>query len=310
MDAPLPYRSFSSWLKERYGGPVAKVPLVTGLGCPNRDGTIARDGCLFCDANQAGHGPSVVGGRDLAEQYRIQVERRRDRGRRAGYLAYLQAGSNTHGDAATLAALYAQARALPGLVGVSIATRPDLVSDAVLDLIERSFVGLDVWIELGVQSAHDATLAVIGRNHAFADVVGAVARVRARGFLACAHVVLGLPGEEDAEIRASAGRLRDLSLDGVKLHPLVVTRGSRLEAAWRAGPFPLIREERYVGWAVDFLERTDARVVVQRLVGAGRPEVHVAPAWPLEGARVRRRIVEEFARRGTRQGARAGAGSS
>ena len=304
MDAPLPYRSFSSWLNARHGGPVGKIALVAGLGCPNRDGAISRDGCLFCDANQAGHDPSVARGQGLAEQYRAQVRRRR---RGAGFLAYLQAGSNTHGDAATLAALYARVLELPDLVGVSIGTRPDLVPDGVLDLIARSFAGLDVWIELGVQSAHDATLAAIGRHHTFADVRDAFARVHERGFLTCAHVILGLPGEGQDEIRATADRLRELPLDGVKLHPLVVTRGSRLEETWRAEPFPLIGEDRYVAWAVDFLERTDPRVVVQRAVGAGRPEVHVAPEWPQDGARVRRRIVEEFARRGTRQGSRAGA---
>jgi radical SAM protein (TIGR01212 family) len=304
MDGP-PYLAFAPWLRERYGRPVSKLSLVSGLGCPNRDGTIADAGCLFCDEHEAGREPSTVAGRSVTEQFRAAAAVRLARRPDTGFLAYLQAGSNTYGAMDRLAALYREVRALSGIVGVSIGTRPDLLPEPVLDLIAETFAGIDVWIEIGVQSADDATLAAIGRNHDFAAVVDAAARVRARGFLLCAHVILGLPGEGEAHVRRTAERLRAIAIDGVKLHPLVVTRGSRLEPMWRGGGVELIDEGRYVAWAVDFLERTDPRVVVQRLVGAGRAEVHFAPEWPKNGERVRRLVVEEFARRGTRQGARA-----
>lgn len=299
-----PYRTFSSWLRTRYGTRVYKVALNAGLGCPNRDGTFSAEGCLFCDEHGSGHAGAVASGQPLSEQFDRQVRTRQalDPGPYR-FIAYLQAGTNTWGEAARLRSIYEQTRELPGIVAVSVATRPDCVGDEVLDLMAGVFDGLDVWVEMGVQTASDETLAAIGRNHDFAAVEKAVGRLQDRGFLVCAHAIIGLPGEGADQVRATARRLAELGVNGVKLHGLFVALGSRLEDLWRRGRFTPQPEERYVRLAVDFLERTRPDTVVQRLTGRGRPEVHLAPEWMLHPRETQQRIVEEFRRRGARQGA-------
>ena len=295
----MPYHTFSSYLKERYKSPVYKAALDLGLGCPNQDGTISSAGCIFCDQHQSGSAaPHTV-----AKQYEQLVARRHiDHPGEDLFIAYLQAGSNTYGDLQRLRDLYRQIRSLPNLVAVSIGTRPDLCGDQVLDLIAEEFAGLDIWIELGVQSTHDVTLRTIGRNHDYGTVQKASRRITEHGFNFCAHVILGLPDEDETMMLDTASRLGKLGINGIKLHPLFVAEGSSIEKKWRKGQFLPISVDNYVQLVVDFLERTSWDVVVQRLVGRGRPKIHLAPDWALSVRRTQLKIIAEFDRRGTRQG--------
>jgi len=296
MEEQLPYLPFSRWLKERYGAPVQKISLNAGLGCPNKDGTIDREGCIFCDVNQSGVDPAKLAGLSVGEQLTRGIDAFQLRHPQPHkFLAYLQAGSNTHAPPDRLAEIYRQTLGHADVVSTAIATRPDCLPEPVLELIRDIYGDLDVWIELGMQSAHDQTLQRIRRNHTFTQVADAVERAKRRGMLICLHLIVGLPGETREETIATAEAIADWGIEAVKFHPLVITRGSALAANWERRPFPLIEEEQYAEIVAEMLRRLPSGTIVQRLGGSGRPEVHLAPEWTRNINRVKNLIVAKLA---------------
>lgn len=303
MAAPLPYRDLNSYLRQRFGARVQKITLDAGLTCPNRDGRVGTGGCLYCNARGSGTG-AWSRGLGLGEQLAGGIARLSRRYRAAKFIAYFQSFSNTYAPPEKLQARYETALAFPQVVGLSIGTRPDCLEDAVLDLLAGYARERLVWLELGLQSAHDATLARLNRGHDVACFTDAVARAAARGLEVVAHVVLGLPGEGPREMAATAAYLSRLPLQGVKIHLLYVIKGSGLARLYDAGEYQCLTEDRYVSLAVDFVELLPPHLVIHRLTGDPHPEELLAPAWCLDKARVLRRLREEFARRGSRQGSR------
>lgn len=267
------------WLRRRFGGRVAKVGLDLGLGCPNREH--GRGGCAFCTPLAAGRGLAA-----------LPLERQWDQGRqrlaaaaaRRGQapprmLAYLQAFTSTHAPAPRLAALYARVAALPDAAGVIISTRPDCLDAPRWDLIANLAERLPLWLELGLQSAHDPTLVAIGRGHDRAAFDAAVAQARARGVDVVAHVILGLPGESQTHTNATADHLARLGVWGVKLHQLMILEGSRLAADWRAGRLTPWSLSQWAAAAAGFLARLPEAMVVHRLAADPGPETLLAPDW-------------------------------
>jgi radical SAM protein (TIGR01212 family) len=308
----LGYYPFSEYLKRRFGCKVHKVSLHAGFTCPNRDGKAGVGGCTYCinesfspqvretTGGQAGKPP-----RSVREQMADGIAYMRARYRAKKFFAYFQAFSNTYAPVEKLRALYDEAIAFPDVVGLDIGTRPDCVPAEVLDLVESYTGKLEVWLEYGLQSAHDATLRRVNRGHDFAAFCDAVERTRGRNIRICAHVILGLPGETREQMMQTALALQPLGLDAIKLHHLYVARGTPLEAEYRAGRLRLFSAREYVGVACDFLERIPDTVAVQRLVGDTTSEgVLVAPVWPEPKTEILRLIAQEFQRRGTCQGAR------
>jgi len=297
------YYPFSRYLRETFGCPVRKVPVNGGFGCPNRDGTIGRGGCTFCV--NAGFSP-VAGGNleSLGQQVRRAIDRAHRQGFGGKFLVYFQPFTNTHGSVDVLRRRYDEAVAQAEVVGLAVGTRPDCVPEPVLDLLQSYTDRYQVWVEYGVQSAHDTTLARIHRGHDWATTVDALTRTRARGLLVCAHLILGLPGETRDHIRETACRLAEAGCDGVKLHQLAVVRGAPLEADYRRGAVSPLSCEEYVSLAADVLERLPETVVVQRLVGDTYGDLLVAPKWAQTKSQVLSAVTTELKRRGTWQGAR------
>jgi len=192
---------------------------------------------------------------------------------------------------------------------LSIGTRPDCVSDAVLDLLAEIKKDYLVWLELGLQSAHDATLQRLNRGHGVACFTDAVTRAAARGLETVAHVILGLPGEGPPEMAATAVYLGGLPLQGVKLHLLYVTRDSALAPLYLGGEYRCLTLEEYAAAVVDFLELLPPGFVIHRLTGDPHPGELLAPEWCRDKSRVLQAIKTEFARRDTRQGGRWGQGA-
>lgn len=300
------YYPFSRFLKERFGVPVFKIPLDAGFDCPNRDGTLGRKGCTFC--HNPGFGPFADQAKPIQEQIELWVERlRRRRGAGIKFLAYLQNYTGTYGPVERLQRIYDAALDHPDIVGLAVGTRPDCVPEHVLDLIESYAARRHVWLEYGLQSIHERTLARVNRGHTAAQFVDAVARTRGRGIFICAHVILGLPGETAADARDTARALTALGVDGVKIHHLQVIKGTPMEDEWRDGLVQVLAPNEYVQWACDFLERLDPRVAIHRLVGEvldGR--LLVAPRWNLSKSQILTLIDRELERRATFQGARTG----
>ncbi len=299
---PLPYLDLNTYLRRRFGERVQKITLDAGLGCPNRDGRAGVGGCLYCNARGSGTG-AWSQGLSIARQMEQGMARL---GRRYGarrFIAYFQSFSNTYAPAEQLRALYQEALAFPQVAGLSIGTRPDCLSDEVLDLLAACAEKYLVWLELGLQSAHDATLARLNRGHGVACFTDAVQRAAGRGLEVVPHVILGLPGEGPEEMAATARYLSRLPIHGVKIHLLYVVRGSGLAALYQAGAYSCLTEVEYVERVVDFLELLPPRVVIHRLTGNPHPEEFLAPDWCLDKNRALRLIREEFACRGSCQGA-------
>jgi hypothetical protein len=303
VTAKLPYRDLNSYLRERFGTRVQKITLDAGLTCPNRDGRVGTGGCLYCNLRGSGTGAWARG-----ESITRQLEEGAARlGRRYGaqrFIAYFQSFSNTYAELATLRRLYEEALAFPGVAGLSIGTRPDCLGEEILDLLAGYAREKLVWLELGLQSAHDATLRRLNRGHDVACFSEAVHRAAGRGLEVVAHVILGLPGEGPREMAATAAYLAGLPVMGVKIHLLYVVRGSGLAALYETGQYKCLSEEEYAARVVEFIELLPPRLVIHRLTGDPHPEELLAPDWCLNKARVLGRIREEFARRQTCQGAK------
>ncbi len=301
MSGPLPYRDLNSFLRERFGERVQKITLDAGLTCPNRDGRVGVGGCLYCNARGSGTG-AWGRGQSITEQVQEGMARLGKRYGAARFIAYFQSFSNTYAPVDTLAALYQEALAFPEVVGLSLGTRPDCLSPEILDLLADIARQRLLWLELGLQSAHDHTLRLINRGHDAACFTGAVRAAAGRGLEVVAHVILGLPGETPAQMAATARYLGGLPLQGVKIHLLYVVRGSGLENLYRRGAYTPLTEPEYVHLVADFLELLPPHLVIHRLTGDPHPEELVAPAWCRHKSRVLAGIRAELARRGTHQG--------
>ncbi len=303
MSSGLPYLDLNTHLKKRFGTRVQKITLDAGLTCPNRDGRVGVGGCLYCNARGSGTG-AAARGLSLADQLQEGVSRLARRYGASRFIAYFQSFSNTYAPVARLRALYDEALAFPEVVGLSIGTRPDCLDDEVLDLLAEYARRRLVWLELGLQSAHDKTLRALNRGHDVACFTRAVEQTAARGLEVVAHVILGLPGEGPRETAATAAYLSRLPLQGVKIHLLYVAQGSGLARLHQEGAYTCLTEEEYVRQAVDFVELLPPEFVIHRLTGDPHREELLAPAWCLDKSRVLGRLREEFSRRGSRQGSR------
>lgn len=295
------YNAFSAELKRIFGCKVQRISLDTGLGCPNRDGTLDTAGCIFCSASGSGsHG--IRRDLDLPAQFEDGKEVMRRKYRAAKFLAYFQAYSNTYAPAERLRRLFDQLLTAPDLAGIIVATRPDCLPDDVLDYLHELSRKTYFWLELGLQSIHDRSLALINRRHDYGCFVRAVERCKARDLRVCGHIILGLPGESRDDMLAMAPEINRLGLDGVKLHLLHVMKGTRLEEMYARGEVSMLDRDGYAGLVCDVLERLDPRILIHRLTGDGGHDNLVAPLWSLKKFEVLNLIDAELARRGTRQG--------
>lgn len=296
--------TFGQFLLRRYGERVHKLAIHAGFTCPNRDGTKGRGGCTFC--NNASFNPQGRGTPPIETQIAAgrAVLARRTGARR--FLAYFQAYTNTYDELGALRQRYDRALACPGVIGLSVGTRPDCVSDGVLDLLAGYRArGLEVWLELGLQSARDDTLERVNRGHGFAEYRHAVQAARHRGLPVCTHLILGLPGEGRAIALESLEQVLALGVEGLKLHPLHVVRHTRLALDWRRGSYHPWAMDDYIRACVDLIERTPASVLYHRLTGTASPDILLAPQWCFRKWAVLNGIEAELHRRGSRQGCRA-----
>ena len=294
--------TFGQAMLHRYGERVHKIAIDAGFTCPNRDGAKGRGGCTFC--NNASFSPNGRQPAPLADQ--IAAGRRVIRKRTGAdkYIGYFQAYTNTYADLAELRRLYDQALAEPDIIGLSIGTRPDCVGIEVLNLLaDYRQQGYEVWLELGLQSAFDETLRRVNRGHGFAEYAATLRAARSRGLQVCTHLIVGLPGETVRHCHTTLARVLDLGVDGLKLHPLQVVKGTQLANEWRRGLYQPLSLESYISIAADIVERTPPEVIFHRLTGTAAPGLLLAPAWCTKKWLVLNGITRELAaRRVCRQG--------
>jgi radical SAM protein (TIGR01212 family) len=305
-ESPLPqkrYNAFSDELKRIFGCRVHRVSVDAGFSCPNRDGSVGVGGCIYCGG--AGSGAfGIERGIPISGQIEAGKEVMARKYKAKRFIAYFQSYSNTYASPERLRALYDQALAVEGVVGLIVGTRPDCLPDDVLDLLAGYAARTYFWLELGLQSPLDRTLELIGRGHDFATFENSVKSCKKKGIRVCAHIILGLPGETREEMLATAGILNDLDVDGVKIHLLHVMRDTPLAELYSQGKVKLLDRDEYVGLVCDFLERLKPVIFIQRLTGDGGRDHLIAPLWSLNKFEVLNAIDYELERRGTRQGGR------
>ena len=292
-------------LLKRYGKRVHKIALDAGFTCPNRDGTKGTGGCTFC--NNVSFSPNADSRLDVPRQIakaRLAIAKRT---RARHFIAYFQAYTNTYADIAELEILYRNALAQPDVIGISVGTRPDCVSAAVLDLLERlRNEGLEIWLELGLQSAFDDTLERVNRGHTLAEYRETALATRARGIPLCTHLIIGLPGEDEHHYHATLDTVLDIGVDGLKLHPLHVVKHTVLAYQWRRGGYQPLTQADYIRIAADLIERTPQHIIFHRVTATASKDILLAPEWCSQKWNILNGIEKELRQRGTRQSSRAG----
>lgn len=271
-----PFHSFAAFLNKKFPGEkVLKIPIDAGFSCPNRDGTLSSAGCTFCDRYAAG--PVATAGWPIEKQIAARI--RRHPGRK--FIAYFQSHCNTYASSAELRRKYEIVFNTEAIVGLFIGTRPDTVSPDALELLAELQRRIYLCVELGLQSVHGRSLALLNRNHTYEQFEETFLGLRARGIDTVVHLIIGIPGETLADMRATIAAMNALRPAGVKFHLLHVLAGTELEARHARSPLPLLGREEYARIISDLLERLDPAIVVHRLTADRERELFVAPLWAL-----------------------------
>ncbi|MBQ8707278.1 MAG: TIGR01212 family radical SAM protein [Succinivibrionaceae bacterium] len=258
------------WMR-RYRGRVGKLSLSAGFTCPNRDGTVGRGGCSFCSVS------SFSGAREtsVSDQIRAQKDQGSD-----FYFAYFQAYTSTYGEVESLKKLYDEALSHESVIGLSVGTRPDCISDECLDLLSSyQDAGSHVIVELGLQSIHDRTLRLINRGHDAGCYRDSARRILVRGLELCTHLIVGLPGESLDDNLISLEAALESGSHGLKLHPLHIVRGSRMASDYRRGEIRLLSRDEYVARAGEMIARTPSRIVYHRVSATAMDGTLIAPEY-------------------------------
>jgi radical SAM protein (TIGR01212 family) len=286
-----------------FGEPVRKITLDAGLGCPNRDGTLSVDGCIYCNPRGSGTGAHARG-ISIREQVNRGIEFLSQRFRCSKFIAYFQSYTNTYAGPEELKHLYAQALERREVVGLAVGTRPDCVPNQVLDVLAEMARDRLVWVEYGLQSVHGRTLELINRGHGSPAFFDAVHRTFQRDIRVVVHLILGLPGESIPDMVQTAVSVSTAGVHGVKLHPLYVVRGTKLEQMYSEGSYRPMTEEEAIEATLAVLEVLPPDVVIHRTTSDPHSEELVAPCWMLDKQKVRNHLLDAMKQRDFRQGSK------
>ncbi len=295
------YNTFGHFMKELYGRPVYKVNVDAGFTCPNRDGTLATDGCIYCN-NDSFRPSACTSSASLPEQIEKGIPYLRSRYGAERFIVYFQPFTNTYAPVAVLERLYSEALSQQGVVGMAIGTRPDCVDRDKIALLERFARRHFVLVEYGLQSVYDHTLSFINRGHDYACFERAVSMTTGRGIRVGAHLMLGFPTETREQMLAMADTISGLPIEFLKLHQLQIVKDTPLARSYTQKPFATFGYQDYLEMLVDFLERLSPGIVLQRLFSSAPYDILVAPIWHKTRSELLRDLDRLMERRGTRQG--------
>ena len=276
------YIDFGTWIRERFPNfRVQKISIDAGFSCPNRDGKISSGGCSYCDnrtfsPSYCNRRKSIV--QQLEEGKAFFAKKYPD----MKFLAYFQAYTNTYAQVETLREMYEEALSVADVVGIVIGTRPDCMSDELLDYLEQLNKRTFLLVEYGVESTNDETLRRINRGHDFACSRSAVERTHARGILTGAHIIIGLPGEDAAESLRQAPIVSSLPIDILKIHQMQIIKGTKLAHEYAEHPFHVYTVDEYIDVLVRYIRLLRKDLVLERFVSQSPKELLVAPKWGLK----------------------------
>jgi radical SAM protein (TIGR01212 family) len=294
------FYSFNNYLQSKFGERIQRLSLNAGFTCPNRDGKISSEGCMYC--NDKGFSPFANTRLSLTQQIKKSMDYASKRYKAKKFIAYFQNATNTYAPLPKLKKAYDVIREFPDIVGLYISTRPDCVDEKSLNLIGSYCKDYDVWVEYGLQSTHDRSLRLINRGHSFHDFVRAAQMTKERNIKVGAHIILGLPGETKEDMLKTAAKLMKLPISGLKFHMLHILKNTRLESYYKWGSVRLLTFKEYVNTICDFLEMISPECVILRLSSDARDDFLIAPKWINRKSEVITEIKNEFKRRRTKQG--------
>lgn len=299
------YHSLDYELKKIYGKKIYKLSLDGGMTCPNRDGTLDTRGCIFCSEGGSGDFAAKpdVSIKEQISQAKKQVASKLADPESAGYIAYFQAYTNTYAPIDRLRALFMEAASQPEIVLLSIATRPDCISDEILLLLKEIACIKPVWIELGLQTMHDRTAAFIRRGYSLEVFENCVRKLKDADIPVIVHTILGLPGETPDDIRETMLYLSRLSIQGIKLQLLHILKGTDLGELYEQGrlPEPMTLDE-YIRLVISCLELLPGEMIIHRVTGDGPRRLLLAPLWSTNKKLVLNRLQQEMKNTDTWQG--------
>lgn len=303
-----PYYSLDAWCKNTYGRKLYKVALDAGCTCPNRDGTLGSGGCIFCSAG--GSGDFAISGVSIREQLdagKRLLDKKWQTGdpQRSILIAYFQSYTNTYGDPDRLCRLFSDALSQPDVAGISIATRPDCLGDGILHrlvALKDAFPAQFIWIELGLQTIHDRTAALIRRGYETAVFEDAMQTLGELGFPVIVHTILGLPGESRDDVLATMRALNRLKPFGIKLQLLHILKGTDLADLYESGSVKALSKEAYVELVTDCIAALSPDICIHRITGDGPRRLLLAPDWSRNKRDVLNSIHSCMKQKGVRQG--------
>jgi radical SAM protein (TIGR01212 family) len=286
------YRKLGPTWIERFGTRVRKVTLRGGFGCPNRDGRIGTQGCIFCSEESLLPSSGPIFG-SIKEQLKIGIRIAQKQGYQK-VIAYFQDQTATDADYETLKDLYNQAFLDPRVVGLAIGTRPDWIAEPIYDLLADLAQNKPVFLELGLQSASNRILEFINRGHTVEVFENAVNKAHQRGLEVISHVILDLPEERKRDRQKTATCLNKLKVEGVKIHNLHVLADTSLAKLFKQGKIKIRPLEQYAKITADFIQLLDPAMIIHRLTGEGPPELMLAPAWGRDKRKILAKIEERL----------------
>lgn len=301
-----PYHSLDYELKKRFGEKIYKIALDAGMTCPNRDGTCGTRGCIFCSAGGSGEFAARKTSAKTSIAAQLEQGRQYFGGKNVGrhFIAYFQAYTNTYAPAARLEALYREALDEPAVVGISIGTRPDCLGGDVFELLDqlnKEYRDKQIWIELGLQTIHEDTAALIRRGYPLTVFEQAVTRLKEISLPIIAHVIIGLPGEDRAMMLETCRYLSERGISGIKLQLLHILKNTDLVELYRKKTFDIPDMMEYIDIIISCLEILPPGMVIHRVTGDGPKNLLLAPLWSLDKRRVLNTLHQEMRRRGTWQ---------
>jgi len=299
------YRTYSDYLKEKYGEKVYKLPVCLPVTCPNRDGTLGVGGCIYC-----GEEGGVFGNQSPEYTIKQQINRLRphikERYNARKFIVYFQTFTNTYIPLEEFKKYVFEALEDDEIVELSISTRPDCISEEYLDFLDQVKLETkkNVTIELGLQTVNYHTLKKLNRGHSLAEFIDAVSRIKQRDFEICSHVILNLPWDSMIDVVENSKIISALKIDTVKLHSLYVVKGTPLAEMLEKGEIHLISREEYIERVITFLEHLDPEIAVQRLVSRAPEQPTLFVNWNTSWWRIRDKIENLMEKRGSFQGKR------
>lgn len=298
------YNVYSTYLKERYGEKVYKLPISIPDTCPNRDGTLGTRGCAFCGSIGAGY-ENLPADMTIQRQIEANIAHIQPKYKANKFIAYFQNFTNTY-IRPDVFRQYLIETCRPDIVGIAVATRPDCVNTTYFDIMAeiKETYGVDILVEFGLQTVNYKTLQKINRGHTLAEYIDAMMMIQAYPFRNCTHVILDLPWDRMEDVVETAKIISALPTHEIKLHALYIIKNTVMADWYKAGEIQLISAEEYVDRVVTFLEYTRPDIVFQRLIGRAPKEATEFANWGMGWWKIRDMIDAELARRDTRQGAK------